>query len=306
MSRADLGGVTGDDRLADLAYLRKGEGLTLNRIARRPPLFNLTDTTRPDETMTAIVQALDTLDGDHVDALRNAYGITNSQALLKQRRASFAESAGVHPDTIRDREDKALGALLIYFFGQKPPLPDRPQPAFFIVELKTEYRYENRRWIDCIQTRSVIANIDDAGSFRYGTDEQTQIDQVTGCIQRAGGGNSEGIVHDLVFPTVLQRGDSHTFSFREYRRPEIPTPPEEFIQDRAGQIFYIPALRFEVSAHFDGEIPKTLWSYANLPMHLRPGKPNNNNRLHATDHGVANSVFNNVHSGFHSGIAWKW
>ena len=107
-----------DDLIADLVFLRKGRGLTTDRIFVAGTVEEACGGPQPAEvTRERIVSAVHSLtDGESRDALLAAYGLlpaTEGLPTLAARRKAYSEQANRGPDTLADREDAAIKELAL-------------------------------------------------------------------------------------------------------------------------------------------------------------------------------------------------
>lgn len=302
------------DVLGDLIYLRKGRGATLDRLAqadaaveacggREQPLETVA------ERLRAALRPLRSIPGGA--ALWAAYGFDppyDAMPTLRERRAHFAESVGKAPYTVREWEDAALAELtlrLLAHFYAGAPLPHElpiPHGGFLLREVRLKTLIRDGRFVESRQWRDLISLVDGARGFVYGTYTPTVLDNFEGCrLGESKQAASGGVLHTLLFPRPLRRGQVHRFAFREQvpaHAPPKAVPKEDF----AGQTFESPTLRFHVEVAFQGRRPTQVWSYDKLSRIERPGSPNDRNIIRRKDRALAE--FFDLYGGLCAGVGW--
>ncbi len=294
--------------MSDMQYLRKGHGLTREKLAGRPRILDLCGTSDADTAYQTLSDTIDALlPNEDMKALKNALGVDyTSRGLLRDRRAAFADELGCSLDSVRDREDRAIAELILFLIGLQP-VPDLPRPRFLMHRLFIKYLNRDRHFIQSEQYREVVALHSDLGSFRYGTDQGTNLINIAGGELQLDHVNEQGaMIHRIVFPTVLPQGGRHTFSFTEIKTEPLSTPREEIRYDWASQLFHMPARHFDVEVQYDGERPSVAWGFRQLSPLERPGQPHNDNRLTINRSGLVKATYQDLYGGFASGIAWRW
>jgi hypothetical protein len=304
------------DLVDDLVYLRKSRGLTLDRLTKAEAVVRACGgSDQPIETVyERFVAALRSLGNSRgALALQAAYGIDDGSAdELSERRAAYAASVNRKPDTIRDWEDEAIDELalkLLTAFYAGAPTPDKlpiPHGGFLLRSLTVLTIMRDRRFMESQQTRQLISLVDGAKGFVYGTYSPTILSDPQNCTVRLSKTTPNGVLHEVMFPEPLQRGQSHTFSFREHV-PDEAKEPEPPLEDFAGQTFESPTLRYRQEVAFLGERPKVVWAYDKLSRIERPGEPEEGNVVPLVgDGGIAAAQFYELYGGLCTGIAWWW
>lgn len=299
------------DLIEDLTYLRKGSGLTIERLRNASAVVAACGgLEQPSETLlerlTAALRSIHRSEGG--PALWAAYGCDASSATdLKARRAAYASSVGKSAYTVREWEDRAIEELalrLLSRFWAGAPLPEElpiPHGGLLLQELVTTYLYRDRLFVESQQRRTIISLVDGAAGFQYGTYTPTELFDVQGgTVESREVG--DGSIHTIRFPDKLRRAQQHRFSFRERELSGSDEPPAE---DRAGQTFESPTLRYRVEACFLGPVPPLMWAYDKLSRIERPGRPEQGVLLQPAGNVVA-ADFADLYGGLASGIAWVW
>jgi hypothetical protein len=305
--------VTGTDKdelIRQLQYLRKGVGITLARVARCPEVLRVCGTTHPDHALARIEATIDTLRNRRsAQALRAAYALDDLDPLprLADRRARYANRRST--DTVENWENQGIEELRLLLLAQQPAIQPSgdtggiPIGGYAMERLEAVYRYTNGCFTESVQTRDVIALVDNADGFIYATHIDTQLTVIRGGTPTVLDRSPDGWVrHKIMFPKPLARGESHEFVLRETLVvPETQRPDP----DKISQIFHIPTRTFWVTAEFSGDVPPLIWSFDKLTHFERPGHPTPTNRLHP-HHNRVTKEFNTLYGGLFSGIAWQW
>ncbi len=305
------------DLIKELVTLRKGPGLTLAKLSRSPTLLSLSGATpaSPQPAHDRIVAALASMGapgaGKKAAALRAAFGLDpeHSAPLLDDRRKSFGKAHSREKDAVKNWEDAAIDELALLLLGT-PALAGLPitapdlQHAYVLENLEIIARYDQGgRFVETIQTREVMALVDDADGFIYATHNSTRLTMIAGGTVIELDRQPSGTVrHKIIFPQPLQRGESTEFAFRE---EQVVTDDERPIEDRVSQFFHLPTRRYWVQAQFVGDPPPIAWTFDRMTHFERPGHPTKKNRVAAKD-GKITAEFTNLLGGLASGIAWRW
>ena len=305
------------DLLSELIHLRKGRGITADKLYNSPNLLVvLGGKTQVYEALVArLTSAIQSLaDQPGREALLAAYGLLPnliSAPTLAERRQLYGQQVNRKYDTLAAREDSAIAELVVRLLSANyanAPLPTAiklptPHGRTLMESLDMRTLIKDRRFIYHEQTRTVIALVDKAIGFQYDSNETTVVTPLKGCSVKSTPLANGHTKHLLLFTNPLKRGQSHTFSFREETKE--PSPPADKT-DWAGQSFESPTYRYSQTVTFEGQQPKAVWSYYNLSWIARPGLPAEQSQLQPDKHGVAKATFNDLHSGLFSGVAWEW
>lgn len=179
-----------EDLITDLNYLRKGEGLTLERLPNAPAVIDYCG--GPDVPLstvrTRLITAVNSL-RQHKGgpALRAAYGIDDdSPASTTERRRRYAASVGRKPNTVLEWENSAIEELALilitsYYAGAKTPSGlVIPHGGFLIEDLHVVTVIRDRSFFESHQTRTIISLVEGAAGFRYGSYSPTELSHLTG------------------------------------------------------------------------------------------------------------------------------
>jgi hypothetical protein len=302
------------DLVTDLTWLRKDQGLTLDRLARAGEVMRACGgRDQPIETIfarfTSALRSMSDIKGGR--ALWAAYGVDAAEpGLLKTRRSAYAATVGCSSDTIRDWEDQAIHELalrlLSSFYSGSPTPAQMPIPhgGYLLRSLHVVCVNKDRRFVESRQTRTLIPLVDGAPHFTYGTYSPTELSDVANGTLTPAKRTPNGTMHRIEFSPPLTRGVAHTFSFRE----QVPaTEPEPLLnEDFSGQSFETPALRYTVELHFLTDRPAVLWGYDKLARIERPGEPEDGVPVSLDADGRAVVEFSDLYGGLCSGVAWRW
>lgn len=305
-----------EDLITDLNYLRKGEGLTLERLPNAPAVIDYCG--GPDVPLSTIRTRLTTAVNSlrqHKGgpALRAAYGIDDhSPPSTTERRRRYAASIGRKPNTVLEWENSAIEELALvlitsYYAGAETPSGlVIPHGGFLIENLHVVTVIRDRSFFESHQTRRIISLVEGAAGFRYGTYSPTGLSLVTGATTDPPEQHEGGTMHTLRFPRKLRRGEAYTFSFREHVPPSAPDGTRRGGLDFSGQTFETPTLRYTVEVCFLGDVPSVVWAYDKLSRIERPGDPNSRASMNTQDRATVAVEFSELYGGLCSGLAWKW
>lgn len=302
------------DLVDDLTYLRKAAGLTVDRLRNAPAVIAYCG--GPDASLdtvrTRLITALHALQHRGGPALQAAYGIQpGSAAGTTERRQTYATSIGKRPNTVLEWENSAIAELALilltaYYAGSATPTDlIIPHGGFLIEALHVVTVYRDRRFVESHQTRRLLSLVDGAAGFRYGTYSPSELSSVSGATTDPAEQHDGGTMHTLRFPKPLQRGQVHSFGFRE-RVPETAVEATPPTADFSGQSFESPTLRYRNELCFLGEAPLTLWTYDKLSRIERPSEPTADNRVQLHGRSVLSVDFTELYGGLCSGVAWRW
>lgn len=119
-----------EDLIADLYYLRKGEGFTPGRVRHAGILIDILG--GPEQTYELmrerLLAAIDTLGPDKAFLLRAAFNIepTVSGNTLKQRRTLYGQAISRKVDTVTNRENRAIEDLIVPLLTERYALSPYP------------------------------------------------------------------------------------------------------------------------------------------------------------------------------------
>ncbi|XVS65988.1 hypothetical protein ACQPYE_08020 [Actinosynnema sp. CA-299493] len=301
----------------DLVTLRQGVGLTIERLRDAGAVIKAcSDPEGPEPPIETIyervVSAMQKLrispDGQ---ALWAVFGLDgNHKGTAQDRRKEYGKLVKKQADTLSRAENRAIKELALRLLSRyygAPPLPtDLPIPhgGYYMPALQVVTLIRDRKFVASEQTRTVVSLVDGADHFVYGTYSPTELSDPIGCTLEPPQSFPNGTLHKIVFDTVLNRGDAHTFTFRE----TVPQAEgdEAPLEDFAGQTFESPTKHFRPVVKFEGDFPKTIWGYHQLSRIVRPGTPEEGIAIPATDSGVVSLVVADLLGGLCSGIAWRW
>lgn len=305
-----------EDLISDLHYLRKGTGLTHERLRNAPTVIAYCGGTDvPRATIrTRLITALHAIRNHRGGpALRAAYGIDEGSAAgTTERRESYAQSVGRRPNTVLEWENSAIQELALvlitsYYAGSETPKGlVIPHGGLLIEELHVVTVIRDGDFFESHQTRTIISLVEGAAGFRYGTYSPTELSHVAGATADPPEHHQGGSMHTLRFPRQLRPGEAHTFSFREHVPPGADDGAAHAEADFAGQSFESPTLRYLDELCFVGPTPTVLWTYDKLSRIERPGPPTPANRIQLNGRAVVSAGFSELYGGLCSGIAWRW
>jgi len=304
--------------ISDLVFLRKGRGLTTDRLFVASTVEEACGGPQPAEVIRErLVSAIYALsDVESRDALLAAYGLlplTEGLPTLAARRRAYGEVAKRGPDTLADREDAAIKELALtlltaYYAGSPVPALPIPHGGYLMDYLVITTIYRDRMFSEHQQRRRITSLVDGAAAFKYASSNvsgsaRTVLLDPRGCTvetEYLPGGS----VHTLRFPSLM-RGDVHEFGFRELLE-HSEADDDAPLSDFAGQSFETPTLVYGQEVVFLGDKPSVIWAYHNLSRVERPGTPLKNEVLQFGNSDSLRKEFRQLYGGLFSGIAWQW
>ena len=318
-----------NDLIDDLIYLRKGSGATTGRIRQASAIMDVVGGGRdasPETVRVRLTSAFGSITASKgCDALRAALGLDDqppsnsgerTASDLTTRRQRYADKIGRSLNTIRAWETEAITDLAVsllshYYAGAATP-PDvvLPHGAFLLDRVQVTTIIRDREFVTDEQVRTITSLADGAKGFIYATYSPTIVTALTGGTFEPPQNTPNGTSHQFIFSQLLQRGQHHTFSFREEVPHDAPdgairNADQEITQDFSGQSFETPTMRYDVEVCFLGQQPATIWTYDKLSRIARPGDPANLPNLTPNGH-TATATFHELYGGLCSGIAWRW
>ncbi len=309
--------------IRDLVFLRKGRGLTADRMFSATTLGEVCGgREHPVEVIRArLISAIQSLpEQQSRNALLAAYGLlpeTEGLDRLNARRTAYGGRVGRKTDTLADREDAAIEELALrllssYYAGAPLPveLPPVPHGGLLIELLNVTTVYRERLFAEHQQHRRLVSLVDGAKGFRYHCSDRdgsgrTRVVAVDGCTADPPEYVPGGSLHTLRFPEPLGRGDAHEFTFREVLEDldsQAVAPDNDF----AGQSFETPALKYVQQVVYLGDRPPIIWAYDKLSRVERPGSPEKGEVLKFEHGNSLQKEFHQLYGGLFSGIAWRW
>lgn len=239
--------------------------------------------------------------------------MTEGHVRLLDRRRAYGKLVDRSPDTLLDWEDRAMTVLslrlLTNYYAGAPIDRQLPIPhgGFLLGELSVKTHIRDRHFVEQEQHRTVVSLVSGAKGFQYNSNnEETELEPLEGARVETEHING-GSVHRLYFLTEpLDLGEVHRFGFIEHPRTPSPAHSPAPNQDKAGQSFETPTLRYRQEVKFEGDAPEMLWSYQNLSLLERPGQPTPGHELKLNSRRFAGQTFSQLYGGLYSGIAWRW
>lgn len=296
----------------DIKRLRKGVGLTLDRLGTCHALLaacgaSNDSLSKADRAIRDSVQELG--DSKYSIALRAALDIDHLKpgpTTIADRRAALAKDSGRDVATVRRWEERGVRELAQLLFS-KVTTPAVPQPTTLLLRRSVEAWYgTDRHWLRSTHRFALVSLVSGRRVFKYATSEDTILSCTSGLRPRVHLQNSDGTtVWNIDLGRALQRGDHFSFGVVEQRRMGSRLPPYEEVEDKISQSFESPCQSYSVTAHFQEPIvPRSLWSFQQLHLYERPGKPLRQNRVPILPDPTVR--FANLYGGMYSGLAWRW
>jgi len=288
---------------ADLTYLRKGRGLTANRLATRPALMHLLDTpTDPETSLETLVGLIDRLgEGEERRALRGAFGLDADGNSLGARRKVVASRERVGSDTLRAREDDAITELLLLILLGAAQSPDAYQfysVGFLVRRLSVDMTIHDDK-ATSIQSRQVVALGEGLSEYQVGHSHFGLITRIDGVQVMEQVRTRNGVIYDCSFGSPLERGETRTFVVHAMEAFDYANAEQPF----TAHTFHEPTVFFDLTVRFATRTPHHAWWFTQLHPIEVPGSSDDQRIAHFRGN-VAQRRFEILHGGFCSGLAW--
>ncbi len=308
-----------DDLIAELGFLRKGEGFTARRLSEAWVVKALLVQNASEEfgrLRSRFVSAIHSLEDSDAELLLDVYGLSTEAAghrSLLERRRVHAARIGRGVDTVANRERTALERLAQRLtrgtYAQSPLVIDVPEMHDGIIYEMTSTLIvvENRHWK---QTRE---------HYRFvATFAEMDFVTITRSYAAHASVPSDGQFHVNTRPT--SHGFNDHFWSRDATGADSPmrrgeTYDLKFVLEPVGdsepmrnayRAFHERSLLASIRVAFIGERPAQVWKQERVSHFAWPGEPNDRNVIEVDEKGLASLRLRDVHGGLVSGIAWTW
>ncbi|MEL7569690.1 MAG: hypothetical protein AAGU14_03920 [Eubacteriaceae bacterium] len=306
-----------EDLITDLMYLRKSEGFTITRARNASTLLDVMGGAGQtfDELKTRFVSAICSLEDEQsVTALLIAYGLEPGYEEIDsiyERRKKYGKTIGRKYDTLADREQTAIEELAVRMLMAQwvnAPLPANVpviHGALITESLDVVSVIKDRTMTETRETQKFIALVDGIDAYDYSINELSEVKPIEGCTIESYPIH-HGMKNVLRFPQPLKRGQVHTISFIELS-PEKGNNGRKAVAIEIARPFPIPTFKYNLEIVFEGQKPKTIWSYKMLTLLERPGRVEERRLLAFKDGEDSIKVsFSHLHAGLFTGVAWEW
>lgn len=301
-----------EDLIADLYYLRKGEGFTPGRVRHAGILIDILG--GPEQTYELmrerLLAAIDTLGPDKALLLRTAFNIepTVSGNTLKQRRALYGQAISRKVDTVTNRENRALEDLIVPLLTERYALSPYGESASLMhadaIQMLTSYHtvVENGYWVSTTEHYKTQCLYEGAEYLDFNTDTPSSLTTNSPLkvetIQDGKGQTNrfyaakpyhKGQIIDTEFTLQTNHEDERT---------------EKYLTEES-RAYHVPTIASVFQVDFIGQQPATVWYYQKKTYFQRPGTPDSKHQIQIKN-GTAAIRFRHLHGGLWAGIAWQW
>jgi hypothetical protein len=301
-----------EDLVADPYYLRKGAGFTPDRARRAGILIDiLGGPGQPYPLMRErLPAAIDTLNPDNALLLRTAFGLEPSiqGRTLKARRLAYGRLVNRRVDTVTDRENRAIEALIVPLLTEQYALSPYGESATLMhtaaiqtnVDIHTVL--DDGFWVQTTEQYRTLCLYEGAEYLEFSTDIPAMVrnDKPTRLEVTEDG---QGRTIRFYPVTPYRKGQLIDTQFTLLCDPSQGSP-DRLLHEEA-RAFHVPTLTALFQVDFHGRQPETIWHYQKKTYYQRPGNPDDQHRVHVHD-GQAAVRFRHLHDGLWTGIAWKW
>lgn len=298
-----------------LLFLRKGKGLTVDRLGAQPALVEVLGgpEVRPETLIERFESAINSLHEPDEELLLDVFGMSPATAHLERagdRRDHYGsrQTPPIKRDAVADRDAAAVERLLdqlITGWYPKSPIP-YPIPAshngYAIHQLRVRTIVRDRRHLETHHLYRLFMLFDEVPYF--------PIDTLDPTIPDLFGDNFTFERHD--YAIGYQRRFYHrepmrkglTYDLRYVVRNPNPDEPEESIGEYMA--FHEPARFITFETKFLGDLPSAIWQINRLTSIALPGFSSSTTDLTIGSDATAVANFRDLYGGLYSGIAWDW
>lgn len=306
---------TPEDLRQALLFLRKGRGLTVDRLGTQPALIEVLGgpDVRPEILIERFESAIHSLHDPDEELLLDVFGMSLATAHLDRvgdRRDHYGarQTPPIKRDAVADRDGAAVERLLdqlITGWYPKSPIP-YPVPTshngYAIHQLRIRTIVKNRRHLETHHFYRLFMLFDDVEYFPIDTHDPTIPDLVGNDFTFERHDYANGYQRRFHNREPMRKGQ--TYDLRYVVRNPNPDEPEESIGEYMA--FHEPARFTTFEAKLIGERPSTIWQINRLTPIALPGEPTSKTTLTLGPDGTAAAHFRDLYGGLYNGIAWTW
>lgn len=306
---------TPEDLRQALLFLRKGKGLTVERLGAQPALVEVLGGTqvRPEILIERLESAINSLWDTDEELLLDVFGMSPATAHLARvgdRRDHYGarQVPPIKRDAVADRDATAVERLLdqlITGWYPKSPIP-HPIPTshngYVIHQLHVRTIVKNRRHLETHHLYRLFMLFDDVPYFPIDTHDPTIPDLVGNDFTFERHDYANGYQRRFQHREPMRKGQ--TYDLRYVVRNRNPDEPEESIGEYMA--FHEPARFTTFEAKFIGERPSVIWRINRLTSIALPGAPSAESHLDLGSDATAVAHFRDLYGGLYSGLTWDW
>ena len=306
---------TPEDLRQALLFLRKGKGLTADRLRAQPALVAVLggSDVRPEVLTERFESAINSLHEPDEELLLDVFGISPGTTHLDRvgdRRDHFGakQTPPIKRDAVADRDAAAVERLLdqlITGWYPKSPTP-YPTPAshngYAIHQLRVRTIVRDRRHLETHHLYRLFMLFDEVPYFAIDTLDPTIPELVGDNFTFERHAYVNGYQRRFWHRELMRKGQ--TYDLRYVVRNPNPDEPEESIGEYMA--FHEPARFTTFETKFIGEHPPAIWKVDRLTAVALPGEPTETSSLQIGESSVARAHFRDLYGGLYAGIAWDW
>lgn len=304
------------DLETDLLYLRKGLGVTAERMAGVGTLrLVLGGDDLPFEALQErLVSAIHSLHDDDAKLLLDIFALTPQTShlpTLRQRREFHGDSIGRGIDTVASKENAAIANLrnqLLSGWYPTSPIPGRgrlPEMHNSIIQEKVEILtvIEDGYWQQTREHYRFLALFDEADYIRISNSfPGAVIAEPPFAVrsQRIGDSYSHDFYHQ---GGPMRRGQIYDL---RYKIAPDPALGEEGRILETSRAFHERTLTASFEVVFIGEKPEIVWGFDGLTFFERPGEPASGNLIESSQSSTVQLRCRDLYGGLFAGISWHY
>lgn len=301
------------DVLADLLYLRKGPGFTAERLAARTALVGVLGGTAeaPEVLRERLESAIQSLHDGEAELLGEIFGLTTETegtAGLAARRDLAGRRLGIKREAVADRDaiaiENLLRQLITGWYPKSPTGIRIPElhNGFVQHAVSVTTFVQDRRHLESRHHYRLFALFDGVQYLGWSA-ARAEPPVVVGTeftvktVETAA-----GYLHQFWHSEPMRRGQTYDLRFRVVN----PDPNDPYWLTEESLAFHEPTRFANFEVVFLGLVPATVWKFAGLTAHERPGAPTPETLLDPADEASVKAVFRDLYGGLYCGIAWEW
>lgn len=306
---------TPEDLRQALLSLRKGRGLTADRLGMQPALVAVLGGS--EERLEILIErfesAINSLHEPDEELLLDVFGMSPGTTHLERvgdRRDRYGakQTPPIKRDAVADRDAAAVERLLnqlITGWYPKSPIP-YPIPAshngYAIHQLRVRTIVRDRRHLETHHLYRLSMLFDEVPYFAIDTLDPTIPDLVGDNFTFERHTYTNGYQRRFHHREPMRKGQTYDLHY-VVRNPN-PDETEESIGEYMA--FHEPARFATFEAKFIGEVPRVLWTVDRVTGIAAPGEPTPESVLRPNGQRTVHAEFRDLYGGLHSGIAWDW
>lgn len=299
--------------LQALLFLRKGKGLTTDRLVAQPALVAVLggSDVRPEILIERFESAISSLHEPDEELLLDVFGLSEASShltSLADRRDVYGARHGIKRDAVADRDAAAVRRLLDQLITGWYPKSPMPYPiatshnGYAIHALRVRTIIRDRRHLETHHLYRLFMLFDKVPYFPIDTLDPTIPDLVGDNFTFERRDYANGYQRRFYHREPMRKGQ--TYNLRYVVRNLSPDEPEETIGEYMA--FHEPARFTTFEAKFLGERPSALWQINRLTSIALPGTSTPATDLTLGPEATAVVHFRDLYGGLYNGIAWAW